>query len=68
MKQYVATVLNLTAVYNLSSVKFGHGDIIMVCIFSGNHHRRRHPATTGASVISITRFLVSDVRCAISCD
>ena len=25
MKQYLATVLNLTSVYNLSSGKFGHG-------------------------------------------
>jgi len=34
-KQYLATVLNLTAVYNLASGKFGHGDIVMFSIFSG---------------------------------
>ena len=75
MKQYLATVLNLTAVYNLSSSKFGHGDmtssydtIRYISILSGSQHYRRHYHHDWS--VRITRFLVSSVRCAISwsCD
>jgi len=49
MKQYLATVLNLTAVYNLSSGKFGHCDIIVFStgIFCGSRHAAATTATTG---------------------
>ena len=52
MKHDLATVFNLTAVYNLASGKFGRGDIIMFNIFSESHHRHDWS-------VSITRFLAN---------